>query len=424
MKRIISITVSMFLIISLLFSIPAYAVERVPIGYKGIYNVENLNAIRNDLDGKYILMNDIDLSSYINWEPIGNAKNPFTGEFNGNGYSINNFTVKIDSENGDEILNTSVGVFGLLKDATVVNLNVLNVNISINHENAFFSIGTIADTIYNSQVHCCSSSGNINLTTYNFDASHIGGIVGFISENSILSNCINETNINLIQLKKEEPDDDFSFVTPGIARSSIGGISAGGFRATLSDCINKGTITAEMIGSGSFGGIVGAFDDRLISDCGNIGDISINKSNGNCGEVGGICGSSYSVTNCFNAGSITTTSPNAKIGAISGKATDNAVFTNCYYNNQMDYAVSNPEDCVFNNVKGVGAEEMKKQSTFEGFDFENVWTIPDGETPMLRKVEYELDVETSYINFYLEQIKSFFESIISRIVDFFANLKI
>ena len=66
----------------------------VPEGYKGIYTLMNLYAIRNDLDGKYILMNDIDMTEATakggnldcgnGWASIQN----FEGEFNGNGHRI------------------------------------------------------------------------------------------------------------------------------------------------------------------------------------------------------------------------------------------------------------------------------------------------------------------------------------------------
>ena len=68
-------------------------IETVPAGYKGIYNVDDLNNIRNNTSGKYILMNDI---YYLideigeNWEPI----DKFSGVLNGNGKKICSLTYK------------------------------------------------------------------------------------------------------------------------------------------------------------------------------------------------------------------------------------------------------------------------------------------------------------------------------------------
>ena len=81
--------------------------DSVPAGYIQISTKEELNNIRNNLNGKYILMNDIVFSDAdfeaggdfynggIGWLPIGGVfrtwssdYNEFTGVFDGNGYSI------------------------------------------------------------------------------------------------------------------------------------------------------------------------------------------------------------------------------------------------------------------------------------------------------------------------------------------------
>jgi len=64
----------------------------VPEGYVGIYTAEDLDLIRNDPDGNFILMADIDLGGKEH-APIGDHLNPFDGKFNGNGHVISNFTI-------------------------------------------------------------------------------------------------------------------------------------------------------------------------------------------------------------------------------------------------------------------------------------------------------------------------------------------
>ncbi|MBQ4140737.1 MAG: hypothetical protein IJD70_05325 [Clostridia bacterium] len=64
----------------------------VPEGYVGIYTAEDLDLIRNDPDGNFILMADIDLGGKEH-TPIGDHLNPFDGKFNGNGHVISNFTI-------------------------------------------------------------------------------------------------------------------------------------------------------------------------------------------------------------------------------------------------------------------------------------------------------------------------------------------
>ncbi len=57
-----------------------------------IYTAEDLDNIRNDLDGFYILMNDIDLSGR-EWVPIGDKDHPFTGTLLGSSYIISGMTI-------------------------------------------------------------------------------------------------------------------------------------------------------------------------------------------------------------------------------------------------------------------------------------------------------------------------------------------
>lgn len=74
--------------------------------YKYIYTKEDLNNIRKDLSGSYLLMNDIEFTEQdfaqggafyndgFGWIPIGAVvKEAFTGEFNGNGYTISGLTI-------------------------------------------------------------------------------------------------------------------------------------------------------------------------------------------------------------------------------------------------------------------------------------------------------------------------------------------
>ena len=65
----------------------------VPEGWIGIYDAAGLNAVRYDLNAKYILMADIDLSGYDSWIPIGSREAPFRGAFDGNGCVVRNMKV-------------------------------------------------------------------------------------------------------------------------------------------------------------------------------------------------------------------------------------------------------------------------------------------------------------------------------------------
>jgi len=71
-----------------------------------IFTAEGLMNVANHLDGSFILLQDIDLGG-IDWVPVGTKSAPFTGKFNGNNYTISNFTITQNTADGD------MGMFGV-----------------------------------------------------------------------------------------------------------------------------------------------------------------------------------------------------------------------------------------------------------------------------------------------------------------------
>jgi len=61
--------------------------------YSPIFKASDLDRVRENLNGQYWLMKDIDLSEYDNWNPIGTATRPFSGELQGNGFKIDGLTI-------------------------------------------------------------------------------------------------------------------------------------------------------------------------------------------------------------------------------------------------------------------------------------------------------------------------------------------
>lgn len=73
--------------------------DTVPEGWVGIYTVEDLDNIRHDLDGQYILMNDLTFADgAAPFTPIGTRQEPFTGQFDGNGHVIRGLTIEVEQE--------------------------------------------------------------------------------------------------------------------------------------------------------------------------------------------------------------------------------------------------------------------------------------------------------------------------------------
>jgi len=92
----------------------------------------DLDAVRDDLDGDYILMNDLDedtdgydelVDTEDGWEPIGYDDNEFTGTFDGDEHEIRD--LYIDHPNTNYI-----GLFGYIDDGEVRNIGVVNADVS------------------------------------------------------------------------------------------------------------------------------------------------------------------------------------------------------------------------------------------------------------------------------------------------------
>jgi uncharacterized repeat protein (TIGR02543 family) len=96
-----------------IFPTPIYPVSFVtdgsPASPHKIYIPENLDSVRNHLDGNFILMNDLDLTDYLagtSWKPI----TPFTGIFNGNGYKIKGLFIDDNTLNCAGLFGVNAGV--------------------------------------------------------------------------------------------------------------------------------------------------------------------------------------------------------------------------------------------------------------------------------------------------------------------------
>ena len=106
--------------------------EYVP-GKISVYSAKELQFMQQYPEKEYILMADIDLKG-ATWSPVVG----FSGKFEGNGYTISNFTIE-DSER------MNIGFFGDIKaGATVTDLALRNVTLKASGDNKY--IGIIAGT--------------------------------------------------------------------------------------------------------------------------------------------------------------------------------------------------------------------------------------------------------------------------------------
>ena len=123
--------------------------------YTIINTAEDLNNIRNNLSGKYVLGCNIDLNN-VEWEPIGTSVEPFSGILNGNGNTISNLKISKCTQEG------VAGLFGY-SNGIIKNLHI-DGNIEIDASNTPNDRALIGALVgYNSGiVYQCQNSVSIN----------------------------------------------------------------------------------------------------------------------------------------------------------------------------------------------------------------------------------------------------------------------
>ncbi|MCL2281054.1 MAG: hypothetical protein FWC25_00120, partial [Dehalococcoidia bacterium] len=279
------------------FIVPVTHQTTVPAGYTGIYTAQDLDNIRNDVDrwgyisDSYILMNNIDLGDYANWEPIGSIKYErdnsinFGGVFDGNGYEIT--SLKISQNLYENLSGTNpyvqyvIGLFGFANyNSTIKNLAVsYNITVSASTGGSTY-IGLYVGglTGSGSTIVNCTSSGTLSATsTATRVTFNLGGIAA--SADSIID-CVNKASITY---------------RTGSESSTIGGISA--YSGTIDGCFNIGNISVQSSSvTEHAGGITGSAN--TITNCKNSGTIKA------YGYAGGITGTASNTQNCSNEGII------------------------------------------------------------------------------------------------------------------------
>lgn len=349
--------------------------KTVPAGYTGIYTAEDLNNVRNNLTGNYILMNDIDLSLYANWNPIGTSNSPFKGIFDGNGYVIKNMSVTVTNAT-----NYVGGLFGQIYESIVKNIGMIESNIKAQFTGSGINVcigGIVGFSSYSSILNCYNT-GNINAistaSSHSFSPfARVGGILGGSSFEGSITSCYNTGYISASS-------------TADVV--SVGGI-VGDSNFSITNCYNIGYASATSSHTANTGGIAGSCL-ASITNCYNTGHISSSPSiSSTCmAYAGGIAGYSGFIANCYNTGTVSVPSYiSVYLGGIIGHLPSSGTITNCYYLNNISRGDGNNIG-ILTNVKALSENEMRNKDNFVDFDFDNVWYIDsnsDYPYPQLRK---------------------------------------
>lgn len=252
--------------------------------------------------GQYRLMNDIDFNN-LELLPLGTEKSPFTGFFNGNGYTISN--IEIDTPDAVEGDYEYIGIFGK-STGFIAHLSIENIGFE-------YYVGPSEDLL------------EIDISGY------VGLLVGQQSEQSIIDVHILDGSINI-----SIPLGSFEGSIGGLAGELIGS-NHSIIKDSSSDVditINLPNVTANTK-SYYVGGLVGSGSNYDILHCNSVLELTYNTPN-YINSTGGLVGylegltSDYDngvyIKNSYSSIIIDESYANSKIGGLLGSVSDDELY--------------------------------------------------------------------------------------------------
>jgi len=350
------------------------------LGDAGSATGEDLQGMSGGLAGYYALGSDIDASDTATsewgaggFDPIGYASYKFTGNFDGLGHTITDLYINRPSTR-------LVGLFGDTDAADIRNVGLEGGSVTGNS----LVGGLVGDNYNNSTVSNSYATGSVTGDDY------VGGLVGRNQDSSTVSN---------------------SYATGSVTGvEHVGGLVGHNYKdSTVSDSYATGSVTATDTVNNRVGGLVGNNDDSsTISNSYATGSVD-----GTGNLVGGLVGYNYdssTISNSYATGSVT---GDEYVGGLVGYNYSSVTVTNSYATGAVEgtgdyvgglvgYHVSGTITNSFWDKETTGqttsagslaafgktTEDMKKEATYENWDFTGIWWIDEGNTyPLLRSCQ-------------------------------------
>jgi The GLUG motif len=250
----------------------------------------DLNAVRNNVDGEFVLMNDLDSTTAgydelagptandgQGWQPVGIWPSPFSGSFDGQGFEIRDLFINRPVED-------YVGLFSFVETGAVIaNVAVIAVNITGNQY-----VGGLAGHIHDGSLSNCHSTGSVTGDT------QVGGLVG--ETGGTVSNTYSTASVSGVHEVGGLIGENHGTVNKSYSAGSVagddyvGGLVGWNHEGTVSNSYSSGTVDGVSL----VGGLVGS-NQATVSNCHSTGSVT------GLVDVGGLVGRNYegAATNSF-----------------------------------------------------------------------------------------------------------------------------
>lgn len=366
--------------------------EELELISNGLRTVKDVDETDISVPCYYKQTNDIDLEDE-EWTPIGLSNNVFKGVYDGAGYNINN--LKITQVTGTST-NVAAGLFGLVQDAVIKNVNIIEPDINITNSTSQFSVGALIGRSTTSIVKNCSVVGDITVNAPSVGEKILyAGLVIGESRGTGMSNLYASGNLNAT----------YSRVYAG----GIVGITKTSSADIIDNFASRVNVTTHATGRTESG----------------ITAVSY------AGGIAGYMSYVKSVENCYYSGELTATAIDGALieninkgmfgGAQNSGSRCNILLEECYFNIdnlgiEHDETDKEPEEIIEmyaeiaqmytvgnctklksgSTAYGITDEMESIEETYSNFDFENVWEMTDNH-PMLRNRVFPIITEMSEV---------------------------
>jgi len=298
-----------------------------------ITDIDDLQAVSDDLDAYYELGNDIDASATSSWngglgflpiglwvnhgadEPTGPAigcsgtywkQTPFTGHFDGKGYDIADLTIHRTRYTGTTTTCPDYFYVGLFSDigggGVIQNVTLTDVDID-----GYGEVGALVGNgeTGGGEITNCHASGTVDSD----GGIETGGLIGYAYESLTVMHCSSSADVS----------------ASGTLAQDVGGLIGEIADSTVTHCF----ATGDVSGKKQMGGLIGTINTVTITQSYSTG--AVDSITGSSGYIGGLVGRSGDsiIRDCYSTSAVTATGVD-DIGGLIGYAWGTLEVEDCY----------------------------------------------------------------------------------------------
>ena len=301
-----------------------------------------LNGDNKVLDGKGDLIANPD--NLQKWTPIGTNTDPFTGTFDGGGYTISGLYIDGNTNN--------VGLFGCIGTNGPATGTVKDVTLADSYVRGNELVGGICGWNKGGTLQDCHNTGTVSGTT------NVGGVCGK-NDSGTVDGCYNSGTVSAgfyvggvcgINNNGSTLKNSYNTGKVSCTNDDVGGVCGWNDASTVQGCYSTGTVSGKT----NVGGVCGRNSGGgTVQECYNTVTVSGTRN------VGGVCGMNSSrgtAQGCYNTGKV---SGNSYFGGVCGFSDGYYVTVEkCYYLvGTSENAVGNRDDDI--NCKSKTETEFK-----------------------------------------------------------------